>query len=367
MAPRIAWLSAVAIDLGTEVLQSWEMSARSDFYQSHLDRVSRSFAFCIRQLPDPLRDWVALSYLLCRVVDTIEDSAWTDRTAQIEAFQRFDASLMGNGSLADWANLFPADIPAGEKILIGDAAELMTDFHQFPTHAFEVIKELVLSMSQGMQHFCAKRRDGSLRLSTLGEVNQYCFFVAGVVGELLAKLVAKVEPKFRLSQLNVVRAHHFGLFLQKVNLLKDQVGDEELGRHLIPSREVVEDSSQENAARALDFLLDVPKEQIEFRRFCAWSLFLGLQALSVARESLLRKRVLKVPRGDMEDVFAKVEVALDDDVAMRSLFDSFAAQLGWPKRLPLPHVAREFPEWIRHLYHGPLDSQSMNELGLTVV
>ena len=46
------------------------------FYQTHLDRVSRSFAFCIKKLESPLRQWVSLAYLLCRVLDTVEDSIW---------------------------------------------------------------------------------------------------------------------------------------------------------------------------------------------------------------------------------------------------------------------------------------------------
>ena len=45
------------------------------FYQTHLDRVSRSFAFCIKKLESPLRQWVSLAYLLCRVLDTVEDSS----------------------------------------------------------------------------------------------------------------------------------------------------------------------------------------------------------------------------------------------------------------------------------------------------
>lgn len=344
------------------------MSLETEFYQSHLDRVSRSFAFCIRQLPQPLRVWVGLSYLLCRIVDTIEDSAWPTHAMQMAAFKEFDAALMSLENLdplREWRERFPFDLPMSEKLLIADASTLMADFHKFPQPVAETIRELILSMSKGMQHFAVRRKDGPLRLSTLGEVNQYCFFVAGVVGELLAKLVSRVEPKFRLSQLNVLRAHHFGLFLQKVNLLKDQVGDEKLGRHLIPSREVVEDSSQENASRALDFLIDLPKEQIEFRRFCAWSLFLGLEALSVARDSLLRQRVLKVPRAEMATLLEKVEGALPDDGALRALFQSFAARLGWPKSLPQPHSASDFPNWMLELYRGPLTSQNLLELGLT--
>src|ERR1035437_791690 len=135
------------------------MSAQSDFYQSHLDRVIRSFAFCIRQLPPPLREWVGLSYLLCRVVDTIEDSAWPNLAAQMEAFRQFDASLMSSSgipALAAWRDIFPNDIPTSEKLLIADATVLLEDFHKFPPQVHEMIRELVLSMSQGMQHFCSQ-------------------------------------------------------------------------------------------------------------------------------------------------------------------------------------------------------------------
>lgn len=341
---------------------------RSEFYQAHLDRVSRSFAFCIRQLPEPLRGWIAVSYLLCRIVDTVEDSAWSEVDIQLQAFMAFDRALQDPSQIDTFVEAcasFPASLPESEKMLLRDGGEILRDYHSLSAPVHEIMRELVLSMSQGMQHFCQQRCDGSLRLSTLAEVNQYCFFVAGVVGELLAKLVSRVEPKFRLSNVNVLRAHHFGLFLQKVNLLKDQVGDEKVGRHLIPSRQLVEDSSHENAAHALDFLLDVPKEQIEFRRFCAWSLFLGLEALSVARDSLLRKRVLKVPRAEMQQVLQDVEGALEDDKRLRSLFDRCAQKLGWPKGLSLSHGSVEIPAWMLRLYHGPLDSRSLQELGVT--
>lgn len=343
------------------------MPSHAEFYQRHLDRVSRSFAFCIRQLPEPLRSWVGLSYLLCRVVDTIEDSAWPVFEEQFAAFRLFDESLGRPDAAKDlknWMSRFPEDIPLGEKALLADAAQLMEDLHQLPPQVRDVIRELVLSMSQGMQHFCRQRRNGCLRLSTLGEVNQYCFFVAGVVGELLVKLISRVEPRVCISQLNVLRAHHFGLFLQKVNLLKDQVGDEKVGRHLIPSREMVEDSSQTNAVQALDFLIEIPTEQIEFRRFCAWSLFLGLEALSVARDSIARERVLKVPRGEMQALLEKVEGALHDEKELRSLFDNFRDRLGWNKPVPKSGASVEFPEWLLKLYRGPLGRASLMELGL---
>lgn len=333
-----------------------KMVAKAEFYQTHLDRVSRSFAFCIRQLPSPLREWVGLSYLLCRVVDTIEDAPWTKSEAQLIAFAKFDRALLYSDQvplLDGWIKDFPSDLNEGEVDLLNDAAILMRDYHQFPASISQVMRDLIHSMSLGMQHFCRTKTGGRLQLNTLAEVNQYCFFVAGVVGELLAKLVARVEPQFRISQTTLLRAHHFGLFLQKVNLLKDQVGDERLGRHFIPSRELVEESSRENANSALEFLLALPKEQTEFRRFCAWSLFLGLESLSVARNSIAEDRVLKVSKETTDDVLSSVEATLEDNVGLRRLFQTLAQKLGW-KVAPAPSRPVEFTPWMQDLYSGGL-------------
>src|SRR3954464_11438031 len=99
------------------------MATKADFYQSHLDRVSRSFAFCIRQLPSPLKEWVGLSYLLCRVADTIEDAPWESSLAQFEVFERFDQALLSPERLESvqaWVSLFPPGLPEGEILLLGD-------------------------------------------------------------------------------------------------------------------------------------------------------------------------------------------------------------------------------------------------------
>ena len=46
-----------------------------DFEKQILQKVSRSFALTIPQLPPELSKIVANAYLLCRIVDTIEDEA----------------------------------------------------------------------------------------------------------------------------------------------------------------------------------------------------------------------------------------------------------------------------------------------------
>ena len=89
-----------------------------DFYQSHLNRVSRSFAFCIQKLDPPLRQWVSLSYLLCRVLDTVEDSLWSSvalRSGQYEDFESFIRSFPNKTDVHEWSARFPGLDSGGRK------------------------------------------------------------------------------------------------------------------------------------------------------------------------------------------------------------------------------------------------------------
>ena len=348
------------------------MQKDAEFYQNHLDRVSRSFAFCIRQLPEPLRDWVALSYLLCRVVDTIEDAEWADKAEQAWAFEAFDQALMKPecaGLLSSNSKLIRAN--ADERQLLQDSEILFTDLHSLPGEVKAVLLDTVHSMSLGMQHFVLQSPEPGLRLNSLSEVNQYCFFVAGLVGELLAKLLAQVCPSFQTDQETLLRAHHFGLFLQKVNLLKDQVTDLPLGRHLIPSRGEVENSAQSNAHQAFRFLISVPSEQIEFRRFCAWSLFLGLESLLAARDSMTAGELRKVSRARTQAMIAQVEEALLSESQLGELFTQAVQRLGWESKptaaAQSKNTGQPAPEWLTRLYSGRLDQRSLYELGVSAV
>src|SRR3989344_124230 len=177
---------------GWRLIENYERKAimlnELAFYQRHLDKVSRSFAFCIRELQSPFREWVSLSYILCRQLDTIEDAVWPDKGEQQKAFIDFESFLHNYPEkllLSQWMQRFPANIPSGEKELIADSAEIFHKFHALPSELKSVLRGHVLFMSQGMQYFS---KQAKFELRSLQEVNQYCFFVAGIVGALLTDL-----------------------------------------------------------------------------------------------------------------------------------------------------------------------------------
>lgn len=353
------------------------MSLSLDFQQAHLDQVSRSFAFCIRRLPAPLREWVGLTYLVCRVLDTIEDADWADVGDQVWAFERFDEAIRDPRraeGIRDWSARLPSTLTAGEKDLMRDAHLILAEFGRFPVAVQGPLREMVLSMSSGMRHFLSRKQAGLFQLKSLAEVNQYCFFVAGVVGEMLVRLVAHVEPRFPVSMTNLLKAHHFGLFLQKVNLLKDQLTDRNSGRDLVPSRDEVLKSARQNAQEAFEFLLVIPVDQREFRQFCAWSLFLGLESLAWVEKAYARGESTKVDRATAEQLIAAIDLRIDDNDALKDVFDQGMDLLGWAtpeevrasQSVPSLRPPNESGlDWLKRLYRGDLDAQSLNQLGLT--
>lgn len=339
-----------------------------DFYQKHLDRVSRSFAFCIARLDGEMREWVSLSYLLCRILDTVEDAPWASSAEQDAAFDRFHAFLLnppGESETVAWADSFPAGTDAAELELVREAHRCFRNLHALPASVAEKIRRPVLNMYRGMRHFLGERREhGSLRLRTLAEVNQYCFFVAGLVGELLTELLLQRQPQLPTTGRLYLDAHHFGLFLQKINLLKDQAKDEREGRFLVPSRPEVLASLGRDAEGAIRYLQSLPVAEKGFRLFCAWSLFLGLASLPWIEKSKILGKFLKIPRFVTEKLLARVEKVIDDNGALAKLFNEMLPKL---PRLSVTTLPLGAIPWMEQIYRGALGPDEFRELGMLPV
>ena len=340
------------------------MGSAEDFYQIHLNRVSRSFAFCIGKLDSPLKAWVGLTYLICRVLDTIEDAAWNKPEAQQKQFDQFDQFLNGSvnsKSIVEWSQKFPLGLPESEQQLLQDSPVLFHDLQSSPSKVRLVLEPMIRSMSRGMQYFSSRKQHNQLRLHNLTEVNQYCFFVAGVVGEALAKLLNLVEPQFQVVKTRIQEAHHFGLFLQKVNILKDQLGDEKEGRFLVPSRQQLLLSLEHDLRGAFSFLRAIPVNQKSFRLFCAWSLFLGLMTLRKSEEAFQEGESSKVERLEAEKMMQFVESHISDN----EVLERFVADLGFSiEQEKSDKVVESHSESIEHLYEGVLSKKELQDLGV---
>ena len=334
-------------------------------YQHHLNQVSRSFAFCIPRLEGDLRHLVALSYLLFRIVDTVEDAPWKTRQEQLQMFDLLLDVIQDPNQvkkLTRFYERFPEGTSPSEIDLLKDSVILFEDLHSLPAFVKDVIRQGLIDMIRGMIHFTSKVTKG---LNTPQELNQYCFFVAGIVGELLTQLAQLTSPHCSFKSDVLLHAHHFGLFLQKINILKDQGKDEKEGRLFLPRREAVLASLENHSHAAFEYIAAIPLELRSYRLFCAFSFFLGIYSLPWIEKSWFSKVMTKIPRGITELYLDEVESKIDDNDALRELFVKNYSQL--TKVSPPAAVSTSMNDdfsWFNSCYSKKLSQSHLQNLGL---
>ncbi len=341
------------------------------FYHHHLEQVSRSFSFCIMQLESPAKEWIALSYLLCRIVDTIEDSIWPDQQSQHQAFQELKLFLEVSPSAEQfeaWLHRFPTQIVSAEQHLLADLPWLLRDKKELPSEIQQQLFNTMSQMMAGMSYFMKQyQKQGRLTLPSLTTTNQYCFFVAGIVGELLTRIYTYLIPEFKWTEPLLIQSFHFGLFLQKINILKDQVSDELAGRCYIDSRDSLRDSLVVNARVSLDYLKSIPIiSGRTYRLFCAWSLFIGLASLKWIDKSWKTQKFHKIGRRETAFLMSQVKQMIDDNYALELLFQRYLPSnsffLETQPRHGTEHTLR--PTWFVEIYPYEFSEKDIAVLGI---
>jgi farnesyl-diphosphate farnesyltransferase len=207
-----------------------------------LQKTSRTFALSIPLLPEPLQTEVAIAYLLFRIIDTFEDATRWSPPRRAEALEQFvhflkeESGEQDHGKLAArWLDDPPLD-HKGYLDLLAAAPEVIQWHHQLRPAAGEQLRRNVARSARGMAEV-VRRIDstGRLQLETLQDLRDYCFVVAGIVGEMLTELFLLQTPSLQAVAGDLrARAVEFGEGLQLVNILKDAYADGAERRSYLP-------------------------------------------------------------------------------------------------------------------------------------
>ncbi len=215
--------------------------ARMDRIEDLLEKTSRTFALSIPLLPEPTRRELGIAYLLFRIADTFEDASQWDRQQRIDALEEFmslvrDPDEQRAAELGRrWAASVPIDHP-GYLELLGESATVIREYQRLRPDAREIIREHTLRTVAGMSGFVKRSVDGVLKLESLADLREYCYVVAGIVGELSTDLFLLERPQLASSiEFLRQRAARFGEALQLVNILKDAATDRREGRRYLPA------------------------------------------------------------------------------------------------------------------------------------
>lgn len=337
-----------------------ESEADERFEEAILPGVSRTFALTIPQLPGQLRRVVRNYYLLCRIADTIEDEP-SLRPAEKERFHsRFDAVVTGDAAAEDLAaelhpKLSGATLPA-ERELVEEMPRVIRIAHGFSAQQRHAVARGLRIMNQGMGFF---HRDRSLTgLRSLDQLDSYCYYVAGVVGEVLTELFCDHSPEIaRHRECLRSLAVSFGQGLQMTNILKDIWDDRAQGVCWLP-RDVFEahgfdlgdlsETSHSTAfgdglgdligithghlEHALDYVLAIPREERGIRRFCLWAIGLAVLTLrKIDRHRDFKSTAeAKISRRSVRWMIAVSDRIIESDALVRILF--------WLTSLGTPHT-----------------------------
>lgn len=215
----------------------------SALLQDLLVKTSRTFALAIPLLPEPTLREVTVAYLLFRIADTFEDASvlW-DKPYQQAALLDFvelmeDPSVQRARELSrQWLER-PPSAHEGYLELMARTPEVIAGHLSLSSGAQEVVAHHTIRTSIGMASVVERAgSDGVLRLGTLADVQDYCYIVAGIVGEMLTDLFVLERGHLEaIADYLRQRDAQFGEGLQLVNILKDSADDAVEGRNYLPA------------------------------------------------------------------------------------------------------------------------------------
>ncbi|USZ68263.1 squalene/phytoene synthase family protein [Halorussus salilacus] len=191
--------------------------------------VSRTFAITIDVLEEPMKSAICVGYLLCRVPDTVEDAGHIPADEQVRLLELYDRVLDPDDPTTIETFLEEVEpwLPAPEERdddwrVVAEADRVFRAFDAQPTDVREAVRGPVRELVSGMGLFVERYADeGGLRIQTIDELEEYCHYVAGTVGELITNLATRNGVEGVGERRLYECAESFGRLLQLVNIAKD--------------------------------------------------------------------------------------------------------------------------------------------------
>lgn len=326
-------------------------SSEDEQYQEYiLQGVSRTFALTIPQLPTALRQVIGNAYLLCRITDTIEDDNALNLEQTRDFSDMFSEVVCGNIPAEKFADeLFPLlsdhTIPA-EHDLINNTPSVIRLTHSFNPSQRKALERCVRIMGRGMTDY--QESETLEGLKDLSAMNQYCYYVAGVVGEMLTELFCDYSSEINRNKSELMALSvSFGQGLQMTNILKDIWDDRKRGACWLP-QDIFEKEgfhlgeltpghadirfqkglgellgvARGHLQDALTYTCMLPPEEKGIRKFCLWALGMAVLTLNKINQHLdfTDSVQVKITRRSVKATILTTSLFASNNWALKQLF-----------------------------------------------
>ena len=317
-----------------------------------LPRVSRTFSLGIKLLPARLEPPVRIGYLLCRIADTVEDDITVTpqrKAALLDAF----LACFDDEAAADTFGTVGAELTTSEdyQALVAATGHVFLMWRMLERPTREILRRWVEEMVRGMRSFVLAHPMG-IRIASVGEFREYCYYVAGTVGHLLTELW--YEHSYVVGQRTYARllenCEAFGEALQTVNILKDIAWDAERENAIyIPSELLAAVGSghdailteerrtanrdalvplmqlaQDDLERALSYIEALPAAAVRIRLFCVLPVLFAIatmRELEGTEEMLVPGGGVKIERAEVRALVVAASTSTLTNASLRWLAD----------------------------------------------
>lgn len=355
-----------------ENIKSLAQLADDELQAVLLEGVSRTFALTIPQLPAPLYKAVANAYLLCRIVDTIEDEvSLSADQKKVFCCGFIDIVKTGEHAQAFAEELAPLlsdqTIPA-EHSLIRLIPRVIAITHTLDAEQVSALAECVETMANGMPVYQAM--DLRAGLKTMKDMDDYCYYVAGCVGEMLAKLFCHYSSEIDRNREALLKLSvSFGQGLQMTNILKDIWDDAKRGVCWLPQdifnesgfnlADLTPATNDKNFRTGLTRLISIahghlqnaltytqllPSYETGIRNFCLWALGMAVLTLKKIKENLdfNESTQVKISRNSVKATIIASKLTARNNLLLSLLFNLASRNLKTPnwQYLPVSHTGQ---------------------------
>jgi farnesyl-diphosphate farnesyltransferase len=305
------------------------------YAEEMLYKVSRTFALNIGVLGKNLRKPILLAYLYMRMADTIEDAFDLSASQKVFLLKKFSQAVkFGGKNIDEFVEALPQNWQNNEKAdcaLCYNAIIVIPLLLEYSEPLVNAVKVGVEEMCEGMSEFSKRqevRIDGWFTIENETDLDRYCYFVAGLVGNMLTELFCFGGKKFNEKRQKKLRelSVSFGFALQLVNIIKDIQEDSSRKVCFVPmefcrkyginsvhdffSPETLQEKknfvinelikkAKRHLQDARDYIKILPRFEHRIRLFCLWPSLMAANNLRVISEGgikITRKMVKNIIR-----------------------------------------------------------------------
>ncbi|HID54766.1 MAG TPA: hypothetical protein EYP41_22355 [Anaerolineae bacterium] len=334
------------------------------YLAAQMNKVSRSFALVAPAVETPLNNYLATAYLICRVIDNIEDCT-RPYSWQKERFTEFDYLLKNPAAapdvLAQWEQEAWPGLSTNEArmMTVSDGLPLWQIYGQIPEAFQSAIARWALEMVHGMEKILNPAennmfvsRQGVQLPATEAGYDLYCYYVAGTVGHMITDLAILHYdlPEDVAARLDK-NSQSSGRALQKTNIVKDFAEDLKRDVCYLPDewlREVdylplslrgapldwkymVVANVLNELEDSVNYILDLPYTAVGYRQASLLMLLPAYQTLLQAAQNhtslFTPDHNVKISRQTMAQCLIDAQTLVSDNDALQTYSQAMHAQL----------------------------------------